>query len=59
MFYESDPTDLKAAIDRALILWDSPAQWQQVQKNAMAKNIGWYQSIEMYLELYSRLLNAG
>lgn len=58
VFYESDPIDLKAAIDRALILWDSPAQWQQVQKNAMAKNIGWYQSIEMYLELYNRLLSA-
>lgn len=57
VFYESHATDLKAAIDRALALWDYPNQWQQVQKNAMAQDVSWQQSAEAYLSVYRRLLD--
>lgn len=56
VFYESHAADLKAAIDRALALWDYPNQWQQVQKNAMAQDVSWHQSAETYLSVYRRLL---
>ncbi|MEX9784499.1 glycogen synthase GlgA [Providencia manganoxydans] len=57
VFHESDSTDLKAAIDRAFALWGSPTQWQQVQKNAMAKDVSWHKSAEAYLAIYRRLLD--
>ncbi|WP_272582753.1 glycogen synthase GlgA [Providencia sp. PROV261] len=56
VFNESHAADLKSAIDRALALWDSPAQWQQVQKNAMAKDVSWQKSAEAYLNIYRRVL---
>ncbi len=56
VFNESHPADLKAAVDRALALWDSPEQWQQVQKNAMAKDVSWKKSAETYLGVYRQLL---
>ncbi|EKT60917.1 glycogen synthase GlgA [Providencia sneebia] len=56
VFNESHPFDLKAAVDRALALWDSPEQWQQVQKNAMAKDVSWKKSAETYLDVYRQLL---
>lgn len=56
VFNESHASDLKAAVDRALALWDSPAQWQQVQRNAMARDVSWQKSAETYLEVYRRLL---
>ena len=48
---------LEAAIVRAAALFDTPAQWERMQRNAMSSDVSWGRSAREYARLY-RLLVA-
>lgn len=45
------------AVDRVFSLYAAPAQWQQVQRNAMRAHFGWDDAASKMLPLYRQLLN--
>lgn len=47
---------LAMAVSRTVALFDRPAQWQQVQKNAMKADFSWGASGAAYAALYRQLL---
>jgi starch synthase len=46
---------LADAVDRAVRLWQDPAIWQRMQRNAMAADVSWRRSAERYAALYRSL----
>lgn len=51
-----DLPGLLRAIDRSVALYRRPALWQQVQRAAMARDVGWDMSAQEYNGLYQDLL---
>lgn len=43
------------AIKRALMLYNQPKAWKQIQINGMQKEFSWTQSAQQYIELYGQL----
>ena len=47
---------LRLALSRAFDLFAQPAAWQQVQRRAMTREVGWRRPAERYVALYRRLV---
>lgn len=57
VFDDATPEALRTAIDAAIDLHGSdPAAWQQLIRNAMARDFSWDRSAEAYVELYARVV---
>jgi starch synthase len=56
VFDAADPDLLLDTIRRAIACYRDKLQWQQVQKNGMACNLGWDNSARAYLDVYRSLL---
>ena len=44
---------LYAALSRAFRIYEAPQQWQKLVENCMNQDVGWTDSAEKYLELYT------
>ncbi len=55
-FREPGSEALLAAIERALEYLERPANWRQLQRNAMAGDYSWARSAVHYADLYQRIL---
>jgi starch synthase len=57
-FVPASVTALTGAIERVLALFNEPGQerWRRVVRNGMARDFGWDQSSDAYLDLYRSLL---
>jgi starch synthase len=56
VFEDASARSLRAAVERAVALWRQPAQWQQLQRNAMARDFSWTVSARRYRALYDSML---
>lgn len=56
VFDRADKASLMAAIERALASYGDAAEWQQIQRNGMACDLGWNRSACAYLDVYKSLL---
>lgn len=50
---------LRAALDRALDLYDQPERWQELRRRAMHRDWTWGPRAEQYTDLYASLVGAG
>lgn len=55
VFYDYHVKALLAAINHVFTLWEQPAVWQTVQKQAMSQNFSWRASAADYLILYKKI----
>jgi starch synthase len=55
VFKDYDPEQLRAAVDRALALWDDRKAWRRLIQNGMRLDLSWKNSAKKYLELYDRI----
>ncbi len=55
IFDEQTADGLRSAIERALDTYHKPLRWRTIQRNAMAKDLGWNSSAEKYAALYSEV----
>lgn len=58
VFSDDTAAQFEQAVLRALKLYATP-QWQQIQRNGMARDFSWTRSAEAYAALYHRLLTTG
>lgn len=58
VFHTASADDLFAAIARALAVYATPAQWKQLQLNAMNRDFSWDNSAQEYLAIYERVCPA-
>lgn len=57
LFNEYTPSALMGAIERAWrVFKNKPKEWQQTQREGMARDFSWKQSAERYRDLYQELL---
>jgi starch synthase len=54
VFSEYDPEQLRAAVDRALDLWQDRKAWRRLIQNGMRLDLSWKQSAQKYVEVYER-----
>jgi starch synthase len=54
VFHSLEAHDLLCALRRALALWQRPADWQAVQRQAMAQAHDWSHAAQAYMHLYHR-----
>jgi starch synthase len=54
VFSEYDPEQLKAAVDRALDLWQDRKAWRRLIQNGMRLDLSWKNSAQKYVEVYER-----
>jgi starch synthase len=47
---------LQHALLRACDLFDDQPRWQQLQRRAMGREVGWSAAAERYVSLYERML---
>lgn len=53
------PEGVNWALDRALTCWlDDPDKWHQLTTQAMAMDYSWGRSVEAYLDIYRKILEA-
>ncbi|MGR9086467.1 MAG: glycogen synthase GlgA [Gammaproteobacteria bacterium] len=55
VFNDASSDCLLEALKRALILYQNPDAWKQMQLNGMKKDFSWQQSAKLYLDLYRNL----
>jgi starch synthase len=55
LFTDYNPEQFKAAIERALALWQHPAKWRKLMQNGMRLDFSWKKSAAQYLEAYERI----
>ena len=55
LFAPVDSAMLLAAIDRAHRIWQQPAAWQTLQRNAMRIDVSWRRPARQYAALYREL----
>lgn len=56
-FYDFNDYTMRSVIDLALtVYYDYPEQWQQLVKQAMAKDYSWETAADAYVEQYERLV---
>lgn len=53
IFDEPTAEGLRSSIERALDTYHKPLQWRTIQRNVMAKDLGWNSSADKYVALYS------
>jgi starch synthase len=51
-----DAEGLGDAIARALALWREPQRWRRIRANGMARQFGWEDSAQQYVQVYERAL---
>jgi starch synthase len=56
VFDTADVDHLMVAIQRALASYRNKAEWRNIQRNGMARDVGWDGSARAYLEVYQSLL---
>jgi starch synthase len=56
VFDHADPWQLHQTIQRAIGCFHNKPLWQSIQRNGMAKPLGWDQSAQAYRDVYSSLL---
>ena len=54
-FTRYDPSELKAAIQRALALWPQKTKWRRLMRNGMSLDLSWKESAGKYVQAYERL----
>lgn len=52
-FHESSSGALIEAIKRAIVLFNHPKTWRNIQQNCMQKDFSWRKSAEQYLNIYN------
>ncbi len=52
---EATPAALIEAAQRALAAWQDPKRWRAIQLNGMAKDFGWTQAANKYIEIYQKI----
>jgi starch synthase len=55
LFAGEAPSDMSAAIDRAMALRDAPDIWRAMQRNAMRTDFSWSQAAPLYMRAYQAL----
>ena len=58
LFQAAQPAAMQEALRRALVVYASPVNWENFQRNGMAEDFSWTRSAVQYAELY-RSLTAG
>lgn len=58
LFDGEGPDDMIAAVDRAFELFGRTAEWQAMQRNAMAVDFSWAGPAEQYIRLYEEIAPA-
>lgn len=56
LFTDASPSVMSATLRRALAIYPNRAQWQTMQKNAMAEDFSWQLSARRYYELYQKIV---
>ncbi len=56
VFTGYDVEQFKAAIDRALLMWQRNREWKRIMLNGMQQDFSWNQSAKKYLAAYERLV---
>ena len=57
VFDEFSEAGFASAVERAIAMYSTPAQWQQAQRNAMRAHFSWDDAAIKMLPLYRQLLN--
>jgi hypothetical protein len=57
VFAGERPRDLLAGIERALVRFERPSAWNELQRRAMKRDFGWERSAARYREIYLDLIN--
>jgi starch synthase len=55
VFVDYDTGEFKAAIDRALTLWQKKREWKRLMSNGMRQDFSWRESARKYLKAYEEL----
>jgi len=55
LFDGEDQDSMTAAVSRAFALYDNPAQWHVLQRNAMTADFSWAQPAEKYIAAYREI----
>ena len=55
-FLPVDAAGLESALDRTSVLWSRPADWMQMQRNAMRSDVSWAASAGQYARLFRDLV---
>jgi starch synthase len=53
LFDGEEPSDLVAAVNRALEIYRNPSEWHVMQSNAMTTDFSWTNSAQMYGDVYA------
>ncbi|MGH8547761.1 MAG: glycogen synthase GlgA [Methylococcales bacterium] len=54
VFDEANAGSLMEAVKRALLLYENPSAWKEMQQTGMRQDFSWKHSAEQYLELYRK-----
>src|SRR5262245_40675242 len=54
-FADYDADQFKAAVERALALWQDKRAWLRLMLNGMSLELGWSSSAKKYLDMYDRV----
>ena len=58
-FNDPDANGLMVTIDQAITIWyDEPKTWRKLQQNAMATDLSWTKSAEIYRKMYDELVDG-
>ncbi len=58
-FNDPDANGLMVTIDQAITIWyDEPKTWRKLQQNAMATDMSWTKSAEIYRKMYDELVDG-
>lgn len=57
VFHPVTAEALGRTVDRVFALWNRPDLWRQVQRNGMARDVGWAASARQYAALFQDLVN--
>ncbi|OGO10724.1 MAG: hypothetical protein A2Y93_06635 [Chloroflexi bacterium RBG_13_68_17] len=58
LFEEPSPEDLRRAVERARTAYREPERWRALQENAMAQDLSWDRSAELYLQVYEKAVGV-
>lgn len=57
VFREPESEALLAALGRALAAWRDPQRWRRLQRQAMARDLGWERAAREYGALYAQIIS--
>jgi starch synthase len=56
VFEQAETSELLATINGAIAQYHDKPNWQRIQRNGMAKDLGWDHSASAYRDIYRSLL---